>query len=282
MKSVTRSVYGESQKQFAKLFDSLTGAHNRWEIWSDFVTMAAIAVSNKVDRSNAAEREKTYLTLASKYKAKELPRFSEMFAELVRGMEADPDQDYLGELYMSLSLGNQQAGQFFTPYDVCRAMAGLTWGDYEEQIKQRGWISVNDCACGAGATLVAFANECRRHGVNYQTQVLFTAQDVDYVVGMMCYLQLSLMGCAGYVVIANTLTNPSTSYDKHGLIPVHGANVWYTPMYFRSEWHFRRIWARMDLMFQPIKANVKQRNEAPVPKTDEKTNCETAEQISLF
>jgi type I restriction-modification system DNA methylase subunit len=250
MKAIQRSVYGESQKQFAKLFDSLTGAHNRWEIWSDFVTMAAIAVSNKVDRSNAAEREKTYLTLASKYKEKELPRFSEMLAELVQGMEADPDQDYLGELYMSLSLGNQQAGQFFTPYDVCRAMAGLTWGDYEEQIKQRGWISVNDCACGAGATLVAFANECRRHGVNYQTQVLFTAQDVDSVVGMMCYLQLSLMGCAGYVVIDDTLAKPSTSYDKHGLIPVHGSNVWYTPMYFRAEWHFRRIWARMDLMFQ--------------------------------
>jgi type I restriction-modification system DNA methylase subunit len=154
---------------------------------------------------------------------------------------------------MVLELGNQQAGQFFTPYDVCRAMAALTWGDQEERIKRQGWISVNDCACGAGATLMAFANECRRHGINYQTSVLFVAQDVDAIVAAMCYLQLSLMGCAGYVVVGNTLSNPKQAVDKRGLIPVHGPDVWYTPMYFRQEWHMRRVWALMENLFQPKK-----------------------------
>lgn len=101
----------------------------------------------------------------------------------------------------------------------------------------------------AGATLIAFANECRRQGVNYQTSVLFAAQDIDYIVGMMCYLQLSLIGAAGYVEITNSLTKPTLCVDPRGLIPRPGANVWYTPMYFRQEWHFRRVWAQLDRLF---------------------------------
>ena len=66
---------------------------------------------------------------------------------------------------------------------------------------------------------MAFANACTRQEINYQTSVLFTAQDIDYIVGLMCYLQLSLMGCAGYVVIGDTLRHPSTALDRRGLIP---------------------------------------------------------------
>lgn len=240
------------QKDFVKQFNALCGgAHSRWAVWADFVQLAAIAIANAFDMSNREEREKTYLQLASKYSKGEMQGFAELLALVAGGMEENSDRDFLGELYMELELGNQQAGQFFTPYDVCRAMAALTWGGQEEQIRQQGWISVNDCACGAGATLLAFANECKRHGIDYQTKVLFTAQDVDYTVAMMCFLQLSLMGCAGYVVVGNTLTSPSLSVDQRGLIPVHGSDVWYTPMYFRQEWHFRRVWATMDKLFQP-------------------------------
>lgn len=43
--------------------------------------------------------------------------------------------------------------------------------------------------------------------------------------------------------------NPVTCVDPRGLIPCHGNKVWYTPMYFREEWHFRRVWAQMDRLF---------------------------------
>ena len=61
--------------------------------------------------------------------------------------------------------------------------------------QKQGWISVSDPACGAGALLIAFANECRRQHINYQTSVLFVAQDIDFLAGCMCYIQLSLLGC---------------------------------------------------------------------------------------
>lgn len=165
--------------------------------------------------------------------------------------------DEVGELYMALELGNNHAGQFFTPYSVCRAMAAMTFGlDLKEKIERQGWVSVNDPACGAGALLVAFANECRRPGndINYQTSVLFVAQDIDMIVGCMCYIQLSLLGCPGYVVIADTIRNPATAVDNRGLIPTPGENIWYTPFYFRDVWHYRRLAFQIDTVFKNCKS----------------------------
>lgn len=251
MGSVPRNLKSIHQTEFTKIFNSLCGRYSRWEVWQDFVTLSAISISNTVDRRNAAEREKTYMTISGKYKPTELEKFSQMLCEVVTGMDINSDQDFLGELYMALELGNDHAGQFFTPYSVCRCMAEMTSTDLSARVERDGWISVNDPACGAGALLVAFANACLRQKINYQTSVLFVAQDIDYIVGLMCYLQLSLMGCAGYVVIANTLTNPSTALDRRGLIPRPGENVWYTPFYFRDVWYYRRLWAQMELLFPP-------------------------------
>ncbi len=245
------------QKNLVRIFNEACYRHNRWNVWSDFVVMAAISISNIVDKTHFESREKTYFTLAEKYNKKELDCFGRMFAEIVLGIDECPDQDFLGELYMALELGNSHAGQFFTPYNVCRAMAAMTFGpDLKEKIERQGWVSVNDPACGAGALLVAFANECCRPGndINYQTSVLFVAQDIDMIVGCMCYIQLSLLGCPGYVVIADTIINPATAIDDRGLIPVPGENIWYTPFYFRDVWHYRRLAFQMDTFFKDCKS----------------------------
>lgn len=250
MKHITRVAKGEGQRNMIRLFDSICGSRNRWQVWSDMVYMIAASISNAVDRKHFESREKQYLATVKNYNAKQMECFAQLFAEIVMELERQPEQDLLGELFMALELGNAHNGQFFTPYDVCRCMASMTNDNLKARIERDHWISVNDPACGAGALLVAFANECRRPGVdvNYQTSVLFVAQDIDMIAGLMCYIQLSILGCPGYVVIANTLTNPSTSYDRRGLIPRDSENVWYTPFYFREEWHWRRMAAQMDML----------------------------------
>lgn len=287
MKSVIRHVRGQTQKDLARLFDRLAQRHSRWEVWADFVYMIAAALSNAVDKAHFKAREKDYLTMAGKYSKAELEAIAEMFALIVTGMDENPDQDFLGELFMGLDLGNQYKGQFFTPYDVCRMMAQIVGtDDLKTKIEQQGWVSVNDCACGAGALLVAFANECTRQHINYQTNVLFVAQDIDLTAGLMCYIQLSLMGCPGYVVIGNTLTEPSLSLDGRGLIPQDKGNVWYTPFYFRDVWHWRRVWAQMSMMF-PVKAadTSKPSDSEPEAITQPKPvvyNATKAGQLTLF
>lgn len=148
-------------------------------------------------------------------------------------------------------LGNDHAGQFFTPYDVCRCMAEITF-DPKLHPDMEGFISVSDPACGAGATLLAFLNVCKRRNICYHNKVLVIAQDIDFIVGLMCYIQCSFMGCAGYVVIGDTLTDPATAYDSRGLLPAGPQNrIWYMPFLSTDMWYMRRQIAQMNLLLEP-------------------------------
>lgn len=107
----------ERQREFVALFNSFSGKYSRYSVWQDFVWMAACAISNAVDKRFAEQRESRYMAIVMKYSQQEQGIFPQLFALVVNGMEEDPDQDFLGELYMTLELGNSHAGQFFTPYD---------------------------------------------------------------------------------------------------------------------------------------------------------------------
>ena len=281
--AVTRSIRDDHQKNFLKIFEGLTGKHSRWEIWRDFIHLTAIEISNSTDKLNAPERTKTYQTIISKYSDAEQNKFAELLAEVVMGMEQNPDQDFLGSLYMMCELGNDHAGQFFTPYDVCRCMAEITF-DPKLHPDMEGFISVSDPACGAGALLIAFANLCRRKNICYHDKVLFVAQDIDLIAGLMCYIQLSFLGCAGYVVIGNTITEPSTAYDRRGLLPAGPqSRIWYTPFFSTDIWFLRRQWAQIELLMKPVCRQTEQAE--PEHKKDDAAPplCETKTgQLTFF
>ncbi|MGN0227466.1 MAG: N-6 DNA methylase [Paludibacteraceae bacterium] len=238
----------QQRKEFAQKLRGLSGRFNTWEIWSDFVMMFAIAISNAFDKSHYDAREETYLKIINKYDEKERMVFPELVVDVTNALESDPEQDFLGSVYMELELGNHWIGQFFTPYSICKCMAALTSGNEVEQIERDGYIIINDCACGAGATLIAAVNQIdlelskAESPLHWQDHVLVTAQDIDLTTGLMCYIQLSLLGCAGYVKIGNTLTDPMHSGDDL-------SNYWFMPGYFRSVWHYRRVFHSMDALF---------------------------------
>lgn len=241
----------DRQRELEKLYNQLCHRYSRYEVWQDMVVMIACTIANAVDKRHFDEREAMYMRIVPKYSKEELDIFPAFFTHIVMGMEENPDCDFLGELYMNLELGNKHAGQFFTPYSVCQLMAECSIDDdyLKKQLEKDGWISVNDCACGAGATLVAAANHFRKIGINYQTQAMFVAQDVDMTVGLMCYIQLSLLGCAGYVVIGNTLTEPQTGKVLFG---EESSRCWFTPMYFHPVWDTRRAIAMARAMFRAV------------------------------
>ena len=189
--TAVRNIRDAHQKAFLKIFNSLCGRFNRWQVWQDFVMVTAIEISNATDKQNAPERTKTYQTIISKYSDAEQNKFAELLAEVIMGMEQNPDQDFLGELYMLCELGNDASGQFFTPYDVCRCMVEISGGS-DPAAENAGFFSVSDPACGAGALLIAFANLCRRKNICYHDKVLFVAQDIDLIAGLMCYISAAL------------------------------------------------------------------------------------------
>lgn len=163
MGSDVRHVRGEAQKELVKKFEVFSSnGRSRWQVWSDWITMSAIAVSNATDQSHFDEREKQYLSIAGKYTRPE-----------------------------------------------------------------------------------------------------------------MCYLQMSLLGMPGYVVIGDTLASPSVSYDKRGLLPVDKGNVWYTPMLRIPVWQYRIFMAQMELVTQPIRKE----RVADAPKSEPQKSPEAPKNL---
>lgn len=254
MAKVIRHV-DDDQKEFIKVIDMIANRFQRWEVWRDFIIMFAASLSNAVDKAHFEKREALYMQTIKKYRKSEQELFPQLCAIVVEALDRDKDRDYLGEMYMALDLGNHWHGQFFTPYDVCRMMAEMNCGNTVDEIKEKGYISVNDPTCGAGALLVAYANAAERatkdSEYNWQNHILFVAQDVDMVVGLMCYIQLSLIGCAGYVKIGNTLTEPATDGEAIRELLNPDSNYWYTVMYFSDVWQYRKMFQMLDLITRP-------------------------------
>lgn len=261
MSKTPRQLRDIHQKNIAKLFDNLTYRHSRWTVWSDFVLMAACTLS-LLDVDHREERIKMYDNAAAKYNQAELNCHRDMFEEVIQALEENPDQDFLGELFMALELGNEARGQFFTPYNVCVMMAKMQGSDIAAKVKEKGYLSVNDPAVGAGALLIAFANECRTQGVNYQEHIMFVGQDIDYVAAMMSYIQLSLLGCPGYVIVGDTLATPPTE-------PLTNQNVWYTPMYYRDIWQWRLIFKSMGKIERALPRETDRAVTLPPAKAEE-------------
>lgn len=235
-----RGMASGTEKEFLKLFGMLTNTLSAWQAWEDLMTAMACSISNAVDRTpdKFKRREEQYERSIKRLGGVDIP--AQMLGIITMALEQNPDQDFLGKLYMNLNIGNHWKGQFFTPYNVCRMMAEMNFGvGVQEEIRQKEYESVHDPCVGAGAMLIASANAMRRAGVNYQTNAVFVGQDIDRVVSMMAYIQISLIGCPGYIIIGNSLTNPPTG---HVLFPkdTEGQEVWITPLFMHDIWEMRR------------------------------------------
>ena len=248
-------------KEFLKLFNTLTYSRNAWQVWEDLMTVMACSIANAVDRTpdKFKSREEQYARAIKNLGGVDVP--AQLLGVITMALERNPDQDFLGKLYMNLNLGNHWRGQFFTPYDVCRMMAEMNIGDgIHSEIEKKGYISICDPCVGAGAMLIATANAMKRVNANYQTCAVLVGQDVDRVVAMMAYIQLSLLGCAGYIIVGDSLLNPPTG---HVLFPrdKEGQEVWITPLFMHKAWELRRTGILMQELF---------RGPATTEKTGEK------------
>jgi len=217
--------------QFIEKFHSLCARHPRFTVWNDFIHIIAYTISNGCNYRQ--DREDKYHDIVKRYSKDELNKIAELFALTVMALEENRHQDFLGQLYMDIGFGDTRKGQYFTSYDIALLMSQLTDNDRSGNEK---YVTVNDPACGSGVMLIAYANELIRSGVTLHLGLFVVANDIDPCIALMCYIQLSLLGCAGYVCIRNTLTEPVTGDVYH---PPEDAFL--TPLFFHPVWQTRRL-----------------------------------------
>ncbi len=245
-------------KEFVKTFSTLSQRHNSWTVWGDFVTMHACLLSisfDRTDKKQFEDRSETLQDTLKRYSEQELTVFDRLFEITVASLEKNPQQDFLGRLYMSLDFGSQWHGQFFTPWHVAYMMAKMSMGPDENPLQGREYASVCDPCCGAGCMLLAAAAayENKEKDRMPQRDLLLVGQDLDRTVALMCYIQLSLLGYAGYVAVGNSLTNPVGGTDLCPQIG-EGGELWFTPGWFTPVWDQRRQLEFIKLMASEVLA----------------------------
>lgn len=204
---------------------------DNYTLWTDFIEMYAISLSNAVDWAQKDEREQRFMEMTKKYTAEEMAIFKEMFAGLVLDLERNP-RDVLGEAFMELELGNKWKGQFFTPYSTAYVMARMTLTKdvVQEAVDKNGFITISDDACGGGVTLIAAFNWIREMGFNSQQMMLIEAGDLDARSCCMTYIQLSLLG-------ANAVVRQRDALDS---LDKPDEATWFTPFYVLGGWRYKR------------------------------------------
>lgn len=85
---------------------------------------------------------------------------------------------------------------------------------------------------------------------------LYVAQDIDRTAALMCYLQLSLLGCAGYVVVGDSLLHPTVGPGGTPLLisPTPEQEVWLMPALYSEVWAARIQWERVKLALDNLGA----------------------------
>jgi len=217
----------DHQQELVKLISSLAYRHSAWQVFADFAEMAAISLSNAVDVAQREGREARYLEVVRRYGKEEIAKFPLMLAHLVEALEVDPS-DVLGKTFHDLELHNKWAGQFFTPFPVCRMMAQMMLDGRaaEEMIEARGFVRASEPAVGSGAMVIALARAFTDAGINYQQHLHVTAVDVDLKCVHMAYAQLAFLHVPAIVIHGNSL-----SLEEH--------SHWYTPAHIMGGWNFK-------------------------------------------
>lgn len=107
----------------------------------------------------------------------------------------------------------------------------------QEKLEETGYLSICDPTCGSGCLLIAAGWACEEGQKieNPKEHLFFVGQDLDRVVALMCYIQLSILGYAGYVIVGDSLTKPITG-EGLIIIQAEGTEHWLTPAFFTEPW----------------------------------------------
>jgi hypothetical protein len=187
---------------------SPSGSQQFYKLFEDFLLMASTALAQGVSKfatgkiDDALEAE--YMRTVKAYDRDHAKNFAAAQAILVNGLHEEL-HDFLGDVYSCSGISNHWAGQFFTPWPICKLMAKLSIPDPKKRHSGSERLTVCEPAVGGGAMLLAVAVELRDAGFQ-PWNWWFEATDIDLRCFQMAYIQLSLAGAAGVVRHGNSLS----------------------------------------------------------------------------
>lgn len=180
----------------------MEGKYSAYDIFSDWIHMLAIAYSQVVNFKE--NREKEYFEISKKYTNQQLEKFGELGAMLTDSYQFGENEiryhDVLGEIYMTMDIGNKNTGQFFSPYNISQIMANIA-----KPLEHKRVIKIYEPTVGSGGNIIAVCQKLKEMGINYQTQVKVITQDLDFKAVYMSYVQFAILGIPAVVFQGDAL-----------------------------------------------------------------------------
>jgi hypothetical protein len=229
VKTVNRNT--DHKAELLKLIKQAAYSKRIYQVFSDFVEMSAITISNQVDPTHFEVREKRYLELINSYNREHRQLFPRMFFHLVEALEDKAQtlgpEDVLGVIFHELELHSRNRAQFFTPQNISDMMAKMICeSKTQSAIEEKGFITMSEPTCGSGVMVTSMCKAMKDEGLNYCSQLVVTAVDCDISCVHMAYVQLALYGVPAVVIHGNSLLCKEWSR-------------WYSPVYLKHGWIWR-------------------------------------------
>ena len=115
-------------------------------VFSTFLEISAVCLDAQFNPEHREQQKARYAAMTANMTPEELSVYAKMLALLyleIRKYQDEP-RDILGSVYHSLNLNSEWNGQFFTPDNLCRMMAELTGFISEEDLKKKGYATIQD------------------------------------------------------------------------------------------------------------------------------------------
>ena len=200
------------EQEFTALFDNISYGHNKGSLFQDFVEIMALTLHQAPYHNELLRKDKDYewiesqyMTLIGKYKRDVVDMFPKLFS-ITQMALAEQAQDFLGNIYMKLELNNRRGGEFFTPYHISKMIAKMVLSDIDSSIREKGFFTLCEPACGAGGMLIAAADVIMEEGFHPGQSMWFSATDINKMCFNMTYVQATILGLSGMVVHGDTIS----------------------------------------------------------------------------
>lgn len=200
--SETKQLQKDWDSTFAELASQL-GAYEAWSTWIYITAVSfAEAAGNRIEKLSSHKKH-----LLERLSDQQKGLVWQLTSTMAEAFELQPYQDFIGERYMAIKLNDKSKAQLFTPYPVAQMAARLSFDPEEvrKQIREKGFITVDDCAIGAGALPIAVVERLTEQGIDIPSQVWVSGADVSEIALLQAYIQLSLLEVPAVLAKGDTI-----------------------------------------------------------------------------
>lgn len=195
-------------KEFMRIFNKINAPYSFRERFSDFTIMAAASI-RKLTMPSGPEAdavEAQYMAVVRRYDREHIEKFPKLLAITQLALADLDGQDFLGRCAVETMSTAKELGQFFTPSQISIMMAKMVFHDIGALLAERGFITMQEPASGAGGMILAAAHVMKEEGYNPSQDLFVEAIDINDLAFNMTYVQLACAGIPAAVNHGNTLS----------------------------------------------------------------------------